>query len=187
MSDINTNTLFQQLDMRMKDLPAPTAERVQKYVAHVSGGKSLEEFHNNGATEEQKCEVYRNCLLAILKQDWTYIEIKAEAKQTAPAPAPEPAPTPAPIHAPQPPPTQPVPAPTPALTPVVQDPLYAAVQALRSALPQAPSVKVDEERIRQIVVEALCERMAHERVAVANYIDQLLTQKLQFTVTVKKD
>lgn len=68
--ELNSDMLFKQLSDRLKGKPDITA-RILAHVRAVSPHTTLVAFHNNGATEEEKVSVYKDCLMAVLKADFS--------------------------------------------------------------------------------------------------------------------
>ena len=63
--------LFVALTERFKDRNKTVQQAILAHVRSKSGHQNLVAFHGNGANEEQKCELYKECLNAILNNDYS--------------------------------------------------------------------------------------------------------------------
>lgn len=87
------NFLFSQLADRFKKAPATAQQRILAHIRSVSGHNSLPSYHNNGATTEQKLEVYKVCIKALIREDYSELsgdvpsgqaEVAASAEAVSP-------------------------------------------------------------------------------------------------------
>jgi hypothetical protein len=156
---MKSKALYFELTQRLAG-HALWGERVQTYVRHKTEHRSLTDFHNNGATEEEKRNLYADCLRAILKNAPNMIAVppldtvkpKAEVSRDDLALVEDPDPLgilpkpAAPSPTAPPPPAPPAP-PAPTLATDLGALIAAAV---------APHVRhgLDEERVRAIAYEA---------------------------------
>ena len=91
--------LFQELNKRMKISPAADAQlRVTAHIRERTGHATIAAFHNNGATREEKVEIYQECLKAVIKNDFTTLngtvpsgqaQVKAPPREEIPAQEPD--------------------------------------------------------------------------------------------------
>jgi hypothetical protein len=63
--------LFGQLKERLNRATTDVVQRIHAHVEAVSGHDTITAFHANGASRDDKIALYRECLLAILKNDFT--------------------------------------------------------------------------------------------------------------------
>lgn len=156
------NFLFRNLVDRLKGKPPEYQQRVTAHIKEVSGHTSIPTYHNNGASDEEKADVYRACLKAVLTGDFTALRQPAattvinvagatESVQVVPTPQPE-AKRPAPV--------KPAPNP-PAKAQGTAEEALAVLSAAMSAF-QQQSVKpaeVDPEEVRRIAAEVVKEAL----------------------------
>lgn len=87
--------LFKQLTDRLKSKPADVQQRILAHIRETTGHSTLPAFVNNGCTEETKVQVLKDCLLAILRNDYSNLKGEVPNGQArAPQDAPEPKPSP---------------------------------------------------------------------------------------------
>lgn len=75
------NQLFATLAEKLKGRDAAIQQRILAHVRLKSGHTTLIKFHNNGATLGEKMDLYRECLQALVKDDWSAIQGEAPSGQ----------------------------------------------------------------------------------------------------------
>lgn len=142
--------LLKALVEKMKARGAEVEQRVISHIQAVSGHGTLPAFHNNGDTPEAKCEVYRDCIKAVLTNDFSNLKGEAPKGQAKPAePQPEPKPEPAKASAPA------------TVTPNHSDLANTIAAAIAAAMgPKPQAVVVDEAKIRQIAESIVMEHVS---------------------------
>ncbi len=139
--------LFKQLVTKLKTKPPETEQRIVAHIREATGHTTLPSYHQNGNTEDEKVDMYRRCLKAVLTGNFDEltapaperkaainVESKAQIIEEAPAK-----------------PAQPI---------AITDPKVAAIAAaVAAALSSQPSSGVDVKEVRSIVQEAVGERM----------------------------
>lgn len=87
--------LFEELTRRIRTSPRSDCQlRITAHIREKTGHSTIVSFHNNGATKEQKVEVYQECIKAIITNDFnpllgTIPAGQAPVPKAAPEPEPE--------------------------------------------------------------------------------------------------
>lgn len=139
--------LLKALVDKMKARGPEVEQRVIAHIQAVSGHGTLPAFHNNGDTPETKCDVYRDCIKAVLTNDFTNLKgesPKGQAKSSQPEVKKDPEPKAEPEK--------------PASTNELANTIAAAIAAAMNPKPQA--VVVDEAKIRQIAESIVMEHVS---------------------------
>ena len=68
---IDSTFLFGELTKRFAKHPPEVQQRITAHVRAKSGHSTLPSYHSNGASEDQKIELYKECLNAILQNDYS--------------------------------------------------------------------------------------------------------------------
>lgn len=145
----NPDFLLKALISKMRERPPEVEQRIISHIQAISGHGTLPAFHNNGASPEEKCGVYRDCIKAVLTGDYTNLKgetPKGQAQSSEPA---------KPAKA-----EEPAKESTAASQPSQMDLANTIAAAIAAAMtPKAQTVVMDEAKIRQIA-----EAIVHQHV-----------------------
>jgi AAA domain (dynein-related subfamily) len=172
---VNSDFLLKQLAERLKAKPPELQQRVTAHIRERTGHSTIVSFHNNGATEAEKVEVYSECLRAVLTGDFSPLKGQIAAGQVTAEPKPEPKPVSRDDLAAEEPVTpQPAQSTPNPVGQVTADPkIAAAIQVLMGALgPQSPPI--DEAQVRQIVTGIVGERMKEIRSEAMSRVEEYI-------------
>lgn len=188
---------FNQLVARLKAAGAEAEAKVAGHVTAKTGHSTLPSYHSNGATEEEKLELYKELLKAVLSKNYDALLAAPEAKpaavevvDTTPPARPANVVT---IPAPEPPQAQPEPKPVKLETvrtepePAAEDDVAATIaKAVAKVLPKGGAVdpglirRMVDERIEQLgIAKAAHQEMLNAKFELVKHIDEQIDARLQ--------